>query len=135
MSRLPVLVVLLLLGHSAARAERRVELWWLDARVQQALHLTSAQVRALDRLFHDRLEQRIADRRRLADLERQFTASLTAGDHAAIEHSRLIERREDLRRRINVRRAVMLLAMYRMLSPDQRQLLSATDGPGRLAGP
>jgi len=119
---LAVTIALLLV---TAAPDAHPEMWWRNAHVQRTLHLTSQQVARLEQIFNRNVDSRIARRRMLNQLKTQFAESLETGDLNTIDESHLIDRIEELRTRINIRRARMLFAMYRTLSADQRKVLSA----------
>jgi Spy/CpxP family protein refolding chaperone len=110
-------------------------MWWRNVQVQQTLHLTSEQVARLEQIFDRDVGLRIARRQRLNQLETQFAEALETGDVNEIHDSHLIDRIEDLRTRINIRRSRMLFAMYRTLSADQRKALSVLYPPGHSVRP
>ena len=135
MSGFAALVVFLLLGAVGAERQVHGEMWWRNAQVQRSLHLTPPQVQRLEQIFYEDFDLRAARRRMLRQLETQFAEALQAGDVTGIEESGLVDQMEELRARINVRRSLMLLAMYRTLSPGQRKTLTQMYPPGRFARP
>src|SRR6186713_1273941 len=94
--------------------------WWLNSAVQQELALTKRQVQALQRTFERGLPERLALRRELDRLDSQLQRLLERGeeDEGAVE--RFSARVEEVRARRNVRRTLILLDMYRILTPAQR---------------
>jgi Spy/CpxP family protein refolding chaperone len=94
--------------------------WWRDPDIQSELRLTDRQVRELDSLFAERLNERIALHQKLDRLETRFRQALERKDSSEL----LIEKlhAEVLRLRVarNARRTMMLLAMYNVLTPEQR---------------
>ena len=98
--------------------------WWLTPVVQQELGLTKAQVQALQRTFERGLPERAALRRDLDRLDAQLQRLIQRGveDDGLVE--RFIVRVEELRARRNVRRTLILLEMYRILTPAQRLALT-----------
>lgn len=129
------LLVTLLIGTAEAQTARHEDMWWRNPQLQQALMLTAEQVQRLERLFNEDLDDRIAGRKTLKRLEKKFAELLAAGEVSRIEDSNLIDRMEEQRARINVRRATMLMAMYRTLSADQRKTLNGLHPPRRLVRP
>jgi Spy/CpxP family protein refolding chaperone len=102
--------------------------WWLNPVVQQELGLTRAQVQALHRTFEKGLPERAALRRDLDRLDAQLQRLIQRG----VEDDRLVERVivrvAELRARRNVRRTLVLLEMYRILTPTQRLALTRLQG-------
>jgi Spy/CpxP family protein refolding chaperone len=97
--------------------------WW-TADVQRELRLTSTQVKTLNGLFERDLPERLAAHRTLKEMDRLLERTLERGN-AADEHvARLSAQVESLRAQQNVRRTLMLLAMYRTLTRDQRAALT-----------
>lgn len=103
--------------------------WWLDPLVQRQLALTKAQVDALQRTFAQGLPERLTLRRELDRLDSQLQAILERGDADDRSVERFIARVEKLRARRNVRRTMILLDMYRILTPPQRLALSKLRAP------
>jgi Spy/CpxP family protein refolding chaperone len=130
-----VALVVLLLAAAPSATQTHPDMWWRNPQVQEALHLTPHQVERLEHIFHQDVELRKARRRKLTQLETQFADALTAGAVSEIEESGLVERMEDLRLSINLRRAMMLMAMYRTLRPEQRAALTSLYPPSRFPRP
>jgi Spy/CpxP family protein refolding chaperone len=107
--------------------------WW-TADVQRELRLTSTQVETLNGLFERDLPERLAAHRTIKEMDRLLERTLERGN-AADEHvARLSAHVEALRAQQNVRRSLMLLAMYRTLTYEQRAALTQKrrarrDGP------
>jgi Spy/CpxP family protein refolding chaperone len=98
--------------------------WWRIAGIQRQLHLTPTQVARLDALFEHRLPERVEKHRELEEMEGRL-AHITEEAHAGDERiAVLTEQVEALRARQNVRRTLMLFAMYRTLTREQRLLLT-----------
>jgi Spy/CpxP family protein refolding chaperone len=114
---------------AAGRGQTRSR-WWLEAAVQQELGLVPVQVKALERCFERGLPERVALRRELDRLDSQLQQLLERGDAADPVVERLSARVETVRARRNVRRTLMLLEMYRILTPAQRLALSRLRAPG-----
>jgi Spy/CpxP family protein refolding chaperone len=94
--------------------------WWRKTTVQQMLKLTKAQVDRLDTLFEEDRPERVALRRKIAEMDRLLRRVLERGNAEDTTVKRLSEQVEALRAQHNVRRTLMLFAMYRRLTPEQR---------------
>lgn len=113
-------LALLLTAASAGAGERFA--WWLEPSVQQQLQLTERQVNRLERLFHDSLPER---RRLRADAERceqQLADALAAGDEDRV--LALIDEAASAQRAHGRERALLVWRMYRVLTRQQRELLT-----------
>ncbi len=133
-SRVSVLACLVLLSMArpapVAGGDQPRARWWLDTEVQRDLGLTQAQVKALQRTFERGLPERIELRRELDRRDAQLQQLLERGDAEDAVVERASVRVEDARARRNVRRTLMLLEMYRILTPAQRVGLSRLRAPG-----
>jgi len=98
--------------------------WWLNIAVQQELGLTKAQVQALQNTFERGLPERLALRRELDRLDSQLQQLIEHGEEDDGLVERFSARVEEVRARRNVRRTLILLEMYRTLTPAQRLALS-----------
>lgn len=96
--------------------------WWRDPAIQQDLRLTSEQVRQLDAIFERDLPARIALHQQIAQLDRELLRVIELEADAAVV-MRLSDEVEQLRAQRNVRRTLMLVAMYKTLMPAQRARL------------
>jgi Spy/CpxP family protein refolding chaperone len=94
--------------------------WWRDSAIQRQLALSSEQVSRLDSIFNRDREARIELYKKLArrDAELRQTIEIGEADDATV--MRLSDELETLRRQRNTRRSLMLLAMYKVLTPSQR---------------
>ncbi len=111
--------------------------WWRKADVQQTLNLTKSQVERLDTVFEKDRPERVALRRKIAEMDRLLRRVLQRGRAEDATVKRLSEQVEALRAQHNVRRTLMMFAIYRRLTPQQRTALAAlrrTDGDIR-SGP
>ena len=111
--------------------------WWRTAEVQQTLKLSKAQVERLDMVFEKDRPERVALRRKIAEMDRLLRRVLERGNAEDATVKRLSEQVEALRAQHNVRRTLMLFAIYRRLTPEQRTALTElrrTDADMR-AGP
>lgn len=98
--------------------------WWLEEDVQGQLRLTTVQVERLNALYERGLPQRVAQRRKLAEMDRLLDRLVARGNADEAHLERLSEQVETLRAQINVRRTMMLFAMYRTLTREQRTTFS-----------
>ena len=106
--------------------------WWQDQDVQQQLGLSSQQVDALEKIFQEKLQDRIRLREELDALEARWQDMLTRGDVDDAEAIRMIDRVEQARMRRNTARTLVILQMYRVLTPEQRTKLRESQ---RFTGP
>lgn len=95
--------------------------WWRVASVQKELRLTASQVEALDEIFEHKLAERVALHHEIEAMERLLERTLERGDADEKSVAALSEQLETLRAKQNIRRTLMLLAMYRTLTPEQRE--------------
>ena len=103
--------------------------WWLNSGVQQELGLTKVQVQELQRIFERGLAERVTLRRELDRLDSQLQRLLERGEEDDGVVERFSARVEAVRARRNVRRTLILLEMYRILTPAQRLALSRLRAP------
>ena len=96
--------------------------WWRDPTIQHDLRLTSEQVRRLDSIFERDWPSRIALHQQIVQLDRELLRVIELGGDAAVV-MRLSDEVELLRANRNVRRTLMLVAMYKALTPAQRARL------------
>ena len=138
MARRAVLIVLFaLVAGGAARVTAqgtptRRGKWWQEEDVQRQLGLTPTQVDTLEKIFQEKLQDRIRLREELDALEARWQEVLTRGDVDDAEAIRMIDRVEQARMRRNTARTLVILQMYRVLTPEQRAKLRESQ---RLAGP
>lgn len=92
--------------------------------VQRELRLTSSQVQKLDSLFENGLAERLARYRTIEEMDRLLDRLIERGNADDDSIVRLSERVEALRAQENVRRMLMLSAMYRTLTREQRAAFS-----------
>lgn len=109
----------LLAAQTEVAASRR---WWRDPTIQHDLRLTSEQVRRLDSIFERDLPARIALHQQIAQLDRELLRAIELEADAAVVM--LSDEVEFLRAQRNVRRTMMLVAMYKTLTPAQRARLA-----------
>lgn len=106
--------------------------WWQVEDVQRELDLTPAQVDALEKIFQEKLQERIRLRQELDALEAQWKDAITRGEIDDADAIRLIDKVGEAQIRRNTARTLVLLQMYRVLTPEQRVKLRESQ---RLARP
>jgi len=94
--------------------------WWRKAEVQRTLNLTESQVDRLDTVFDKDRPARVELRRKIAEMDRLLGRILERGNAEDATVKRLSEQVEALRAQHNVRRTLMMFAIYRRLTPEQR---------------
>jgi Spy/CpxP family protein refolding chaperone len=92
--------------------------------VQQQLGLTTSQVERLDTVFEKDRAERVALRRKIAEMDRLLRRVLLRANAEDSTIKRLSEQVEALRAQHNVRNTLMQFAMYRRLTPEQRSTLT-----------
>jgi Spy/CpxP family protein refolding chaperone len=97
--------------------------WWLDPSVQRELGLTGRQVANIDTEFGRGLDHRRLLRREFDAANAELTRAFASGDLSDAAAKALVSRVEDLRRQRNVARWRVLVAMYFLLTPEQRTRL------------
>ena len=97
--------------------------WWRKPDIQQLLNLTEAQVDRLDTVFERERPERIALRRKIAEMDRLLRRILLRANAEDATVKRLSEQVEALRAQHNVRRTLMRFALYRRLTAAQRSAL------------
>ncbi len=92
--------------------------------MQRDLDLTPGQVASLETAFGRTLEKRIALRQKLDEMDAALAKVIALGeaDDATVE--RLINKVERTRAERNVSRTLVLVEMYRILTPEQRLKLA-----------
>ena len=84
------------------------------------LNLTTTQVERLDTVFERDRPERIALRRKIAEMDRLLRRLLLRANAEDVTVKRLSEQVEALRAQHNVRRTLMRFAIYRRLTAEQR---------------
>jgi Spy/CpxP family protein refolding chaperone len=115
-----ITVVMLLAEALCAPSFAETRQWWKSATVQQALELTNEQISTIDRIFRSDSSQRRRLAREQEGLELRLAAVLRDDALDTDTVSKLIERVVQAQARRNVSRTLMLVRMYRVLSPAQR---------------
>ena len=98
--------------------------WWRNPKIQQELLLTDGQILQLEQIFQQQLTPRIALQRDLERLDLGVQRALDRGEPDDAAAMQAIERAEQVRMQQNIRRVLMLLAMSKVLMPEQRAKLS-----------
>lgn len=98
--------------------------WWRKPDVQRLLNLTRTQVERLDTVFERDRSERVALRRKIAEMDRLLRRILLRARAEDETVKRLSEQVEALRAQHNVRRTLMRFALYRRLTPEQRSALT-----------
>jgi Spy/CpxP family protein refolding chaperone len=113
-----------------ASADDKLKPWWRDPAIQCQLNLSAPQVSRLSTIFTRDLPARRALNERIRQLDARLHQAIR-DDNEAIS-IRLAAHVEELRRQQNTRRSLMLIEMYRTLTPTQRarvDMVHATGAP------
>jgi Spy/CpxP family protein refolding chaperone len=114
----------LMLPAVAAQPPSRVTgRWWHDPAIERDLELTAAQARRLDAIFESDLPARIALHQKIRRMDAELLRIIRDEDEERV--LRFVDDLQVLRRKQNVRRALMLVEMYKVLTPPQRARLMA----------
>ena len=115
-------MLLTAIGLASAQPPER-QLWWKAPAVQNAISLTSDQAEQLDAIYRESLPERRSLRRQLAAQQKRVAEIFAAGPFDD-EHVRpVIHRLFAIEKERNVARVLMLIRMYRVLTPIQRDKL------------
>jgi Spy/CpxP family protein refolding chaperone len=107
--------------------------WWRDPSIQRDLRLTPAQARRLDVIFESDLQARLALHREIQRMDAELLRLILDEEDARV--LQFVDDLQALRRKQNTRRALMLLEMYKVLTPTQRaQLASRSSRRSREGG-
>jgi len=104
--------------------------WWRESAIQQQLALSSDQVHQLDAIFDRDLSARIELYKKITRLDTELRKMIEIGEADDGTVMRLSDELESLRRQRNTRRQLMLLAMYKVLTPSQRLKLALRSESG-----
>ena len=98
--------------------------WWRSPSVQATISLTPEQVKRLEAIHAESLPERRRLREQLTGLQTELDRVLADGldDQRA---SVVIERVFEAEKQRNIARTMLLLRMYRMLTPEQRLKLAS----------
>jgi Spy/CpxP family protein refolding chaperone len=112
-----VMLMLTLAARPAAAGQCR---WWVEPRVQGALTLTKSQVAAIEAEHSRTLNHRRLLREEFEAAHAELTRALERDDGSDAAIEAMVSRVEVLRQRRNVARTQLLVAMYFLLTPEQR---------------
>lgn len=98
--------------------------WWRQPVVQRKLSLTTRQISAIEAIHASTLEERQALSRSLDHADRAVAAALADYSLTEVQALELVSKAEELRKRRNVARAMLLVRISRILTADQRQRLA-----------
>lgn len=98
--------------------------WWRVAAIRTAISLTSEQAERLDAIYRESLPMRRSLRQQLAAQEKRVAEVLLVGPFDDEQVKPLIDRLFALDKERNVARTLMLIRMYRQLTPVQRARLA-----------
>ena len=113
-------MLILMLSLPAPPADAGTCRWWLEPTVQHALRLAKSQVAAIDSEFSRTLNHRRLLREEFEAAHAEFTRALDRDDESDAAIEAMVSRVEDLRRRRNIARTQLLVALYFLLTPEQR---------------
>lgn len=113
------LAVLSGIAASPAGAQERHK-WWLSERVKAEVGLTDQQSQEIEGIFQAVLPDLRVHKDELDRLEREVSRLLGEGEPNEVVAVQAIDRVETARASLNKARTLMLLRMYRVLSPEQR---------------
>ena len=119
-----VIAVAVPLRAGAQNAPPRRGKWWQAEDVQRELSLSQVQVDAIEKVFQDRLQERIKLRQDVDALQKSLDDMLARADMDDAQAEQLIERAETARMKRNTARTMVLWRMYRVLTPEQRAKLA-----------
>lgn len=92
--------------------------WWLSKGIEARLGLTSGQVEKIEHIFEQANPTCLHLRRALDDVESTFEDAMNNDQDARA--ASLVSRVESARAAHNIARTMMLLRIYRVLTPEQR---------------
>lgn len=102
-------------------AER--ELWWRTPAVRSAVALTFQQAEELDTIYRASLARRRELRRQFAAQQKRLQEMLSTGVFDDEQARSVVDRLSAIDKERNVARVLMLIRMYRVLTPSQRTKL------------
>jgi Spy/CpxP family protein refolding chaperone len=127
------IITLLLCGvtvlSSVAAAAQGGRLWWTEPAIQRNLNLSAAQVARLGAIFGRDLPARRSLHEKIRRLDAALARAISDDDDKRV--IRLSAELEALRTQQHARRSLMLLEMYRTLTPSQRRRLRTLDAVER----
>jgi Spy/CpxP family protein refolding chaperone len=128
-------MLILVANVAVADGTGRECLWWLEPHVQRELMLTGEQVRAIESGYRRTLAHRRVLRKRLDAATAELTRAFARDDLSDIEAQALVNQVEDWRRRRNVARTRLLVALYFVLTSEQRVRFSHLVDGGAITVP
>jgi Spy/CpxP family protein refolding chaperone len=108
-------------GQGGAESAAR---WWNSAAMQRELRLTATQVSKLDEVFERGLTERFALRQKIEEMDRLLERIMQRGNADEGSVARLSGQVEALRAQENIRHTLILFAVYRTLTREQRARLT-----------
>lgn len=118
-------VALLVRGTAQAQGvPERLGKWWQQPEIRRDLGLTARQIDSLENTFQRKLGERIERRRKLDGMDAALTRLIEKGEADDATVVRLSSEAERIRAERNVSRTLMLIQMYRILTPGQRLKLT-----------
>jgi Spy/CpxP family protein refolding chaperone len=117
---LAVSALILVMSLGGSQSSVRGFRWWLDPDVQHDLALTDNQVASIEKEFGRRLEHRRLLRQKFDAANAELARAFARGDLSDEAAEILVTRVEDLRRQRSVARMRLLVALYFLLTPEQR---------------
>jgi Spy/CpxP family protein refolding chaperone len=112
--------LMLMVSLAAPQAAARQCRWWLEPDVQRALVLTKSQVVAITAEYNRTLKYRRRLRQEFDVADTELTRAIEGGQGSDEAIEAMVNRVEELRRRRNVARTQLLVALYFLLTPQQR---------------
>lgn len=119
-------VMALLIGETAETqgVPRPQGKWWQQPAIQRDLGLTARQIDSLESVFQRKLGERIERRRKLDGMGAALAKLIEIGEVDDANFIRLSSEVERVRAERKVSRTLMLIHMYRILTPVQRVRLA-----------
>jgi Spy/CpxP family protein refolding chaperone len=109
--------------------------WWKDPAIQRQLALSTEQIDRLEAIFNRDLPVRIELYNKITRLDAELRRTIELGEVDDNTLMRLIDEVETVRRQRDTRRHLMLLAMYKVLTPSQRSALASRSRRSRFTHP
>ena len=97
--------------------------WWRMAAIRNVIELTPDQVEQLDAIYRQSLPRQRSLRRRAAAQQRRFQKMLSTGVFDDEQARPVVDRLSAIDKERKVARVLMLIRMYRVLTPSQRSRL------------
>ena len=129
---LAVSALILVMSLGGAQSSVRGFRWWLDPDVQHDLALTDNQVASIEKEFGRTLEHRRRLRQKFDIAEAELARAFARGNLSDEAAEAVVTRVEDLRRQRNVARMRLLVALYFLLTPEQRVRLPRVVNKARI---